>query len=640
MKKIMTITVIGAMIMAGCTNKNSPSGSRHYDREYYAHSISESDAIDSILHRTITVASLLRETEKNDRIQYEIVKVKPWDTSLPDIAYQRYHVEYEDTFTAKEDGWGPYHDTAYVAISIDIPKETKERRDAVMKWLLRQIPRDAVTDITDLYVTPKETGVKMDDIDPNDVKKVGLQVADFFFHQAYTCDMAFLGGELSYTLYLEAKPITKDLLSYVKHSSCSWWERTEEVVTYDMANKEEVDWDYLFKPHYRKEVEDLLFREIMEDNSFMMEHDSIKTLDDVRAYFEKKEYCQDMYGHTVPFHFPRPGLIKNNVIFSFRQGTIMDWERRTRIYTIRFEDVRPYLTDKAKEKLQFAYGGGYDYTMPQELSEADLKDIRQGIRTADNLKDVFLFQRNPKPLQEINPKAYRLMEKVMQRSVNYKGDKVYAHEWICEDTVRRYMLEYLQAKNPSITKMDAIGFQKVMNDIKKILEPYNDGTEVEMNDVAFVEMNFSAYLAIRTYKELISLNNDTALTRAYFHDYAYWIDLFNATNNYFEAGYLMYSYEINTYGDEMLRFRATMLREEMALLRNGSKCDWDTEAHPIDWSVKEAVLLRPWYDQRMEQSKHLSDRRFAEAFKKMTDKIAFLYLQDYRFSVIRESDAD
>ena len=271
------------------------------------------------------------------------------------------------------------------------------------------------------------------------------------------------------------------------------------------------------------------------------------------------------------------------------------------------------------------------YMMIEELPDSSVEMIRCAIATADTLTDVFLFQ-NGGWNDSINPSAFIVMERAMQRSFNYDGMFVYAHEWACHDSVTYYFSEYLKSKSVNHKEMDSLLFQRVLNDIDTILYHYGSGSQADMNTVAFIDMNMNCYKTIGTYKDIVKLCDDINFKKAYFMDYANWIDMFSATNERHQGNYSMYPMEINSYGADMMKFRYNMLQEEISLLRGRKLISWDSSKHPVDWNkFEDSDLLRPWYEGRTNYAEQFKDERLSIQFKKMTDKIAYLYLNNLQF---------
>jgi hypothetical protein len=173
-----------------------------------------------------------------------------------------------------------------------------------------------------------------------------------------------------------------------------------------------------------------------------------------------------------------------------------------------------------------------------------------------------------------------------------------------------------------------------------ILDDFRGGSQMDLNSAAHVEMNMETLKTIGTYKDMVALCNDKVLSRAYFMDYADWIDLFNGVVIRQEGGYSMFPLEANDFGSRMMQLRYRLLQEEMALKRGGESCLWDVKTNKINWSEENADLVRIWYDHRMGFVDAISDKRVADNFKAMTEKIAYLFLNKVKFNTDWEGEDD
>lgn len=271
------------------------------------------------------------------------------------------------------------------------------------------------------------------------------------------------------------------------------------------------------------------------------------------------------------------------------------------------------------------------YMMLDELPDSSVENIRHAIATADTLTEVFSFQ-NGGWEDSINPRAFKIMEKAMQRSFNYEGPFVYAYEWACHDTVSSYFCEYIREKSINVDKMDSILFQKVLNEIDTILCYYGEGSQTDMNTVSFIDMNMNCYKTIEAYKDIIDICKDTNHKKMFFMDYADWIDFFSAINERHQGDYSMYPLEINSFGSEMMKFRYDMLQEEIEMMRGSKGVTWEPSEHIIDWeNAEDADLLLSWYNRRMQYADKMKDEKFSKAFRLMTDKIAYRFLNTLQF---------
>lgn len=274
------------------------------------------------------------------------------------------------------------------------------------------------------------------------------------------------------------------------------------------------------------------------------------------------------------------------------------------------------------------------FLMPEELPAKALDEIRNAITASDTLTDEFLFQVIDDWMALKETKLGSVIEGMMQKSESYHGIYTYSYEWVSQDSVDQCFLEYLRKKDASTEKMDSVKFREVLNDIEEYVGNNPPMTQTDMNAWAHVEMVGERNYMIGMYKELLRKTKDPDLHKAYFSDFVAWREMSFAVNERHAGGYSMYPLEIASYKSEMMRLRSNLLREEAALLLSGKPCLWDSKQHPINWEKGDADLLRPWYDLRMARSKDFKDKQYAEAFRTMTEKIAYIYLQKNQFDIV------
>ena len=89
---------------------------------------------------------------------------------------------------------------------------------------------------------------------------------------------------------------------------------------------------------------------------------------------------------------------------------------------------------------------------------------------------------------------------------------------------------------------------------------------------------------------------------------------------------------IGGYYMEMMNLRVRLLEEEYELLRTGARCKWDVDKHPIDWSIEDADLLRPWHTMRLMWTVQPQDKRQKDTLWRMSNKIEYTYLTESGFN--------
>lgn len=121
---------------------------------------------------------------------------------------------------------------------------------------------------------------------------------------------------------------------------------TEEIVSFDPATNQEIDWKYLFVPKCEEEVIDLFYKAV-EKNSRFNFWGYPDDLEAIKRHFHANALKLHK-GHIV---LPQPGLSDDGVVFSYQPYEISGWAQGTFHFTIPYEELKPYLTAKAKALL-------------------------------------------------------------------------------------------------------------------------------------------------------------------------------------------------------------------------------------------------------------------------------------------------
>ena len=120
--------------------------------------------------------------------------------------------------------------------------------------------------------------------------------------------------------------------------------------------------------------------------------------------------------------------------------------------------------------------------------------------------------------------------------------------------------------------------------------------------------------------------SDIRMWKVYMKDYELWKELYYSVILRHIDECKQFDYEIGRYAKEMMELRMQLLDEEVKLLSTGSRCRWVPDNHPTDWSIKDADLLRPWVDMRLQWTFEPQDKRQEYTLRRMTSKIAYTYL--------------
>lgn len=114
---------------------------------------------------------------------------------------------------------------------------------------------------------------------------------------------------------------------------------TERFISYDYVHKREIDYDYLFREGSKADVANILFEEAEKTSKYKDWHPGLRS----------EIIVKDSKGHpTGNFKLPQPGLSKKGVVFSFQPYSISCFAAGVFHFTIPYERLTPYLTERAK----------------------------------------------------------------------------------------------------------------------------------------------------------------------------------------------------------------------------------------------------------------------------------------------------
>lgn len=119
---------------------------------------------------------------------------------------------------------------------------------------------------------------------------------------------------------------------------------TQEIISFDPENNEEIDWDYLFKNNDDK-ILSLFYKAVHKDRHYQEWED--KSLEEIKKIFETG--CDEMVeGNLI---LPTPGLTDEGVVFSFQPYYLSCFAAGCFHFTIPYKDLEPYMTENAKRLL-------------------------------------------------------------------------------------------------------------------------------------------------------------------------------------------------------------------------------------------------------------------------------------------------
>ena len=215
-------------------------------------------------------------------------------------------------------------DTVKFFITADFLNSSHEKAKEIEKWMMNLGYRDMLRDTTTVIVKDKNAWW-------NILSRRVLQ--DLCFDESnYSVPIV-----LYHSIDLHAHILTDKFVTYQKYTSYytggMHGYNKECLNSFDFIHQENVDWNYLFKEQYNEKVWDLLTEVAFEDEKYKNSHVDYD-LEDVRIQLQ---------GDGVDL-----GLGDEGVVFSYQPYEIGSFADGTFHFTISYEKLKPYLTDKAK----------------------------------------------------------------------------------------------------------------------------------------------------------------------------------------------------------------------------------------------------------------------------------------------------
>lgn len=118
---------------------------------------------------------------------------------------------------------------------------------------------------------------------------------------------------------------------------------TQELISFDPENNEDIDWNYLFAGNDEK-ILSLFYKTVQKDRHYQ-EWTNYKTVAEIKEIFERN--CDGTVdGNKI---LPTPGLSNDGVVFSFQPYLLSCFAAGCFHFTIPYKDLAPYMTEKAKK---------------------------------------------------------------------------------------------------------------------------------------------------------------------------------------------------------------------------------------------------------------------------------------------------
>lgn len=220
-------------------------------------------------------------------------------------------------------------------LTVDFPQSSHEKAKEIERWLM---------------------DIGYDSMSVNDTLAIAINkdewvdiLAGKFFQDVHLEDsLADLYPSAMYkVLDLRDRIFTDKYVTYQKYThnylGGAHGYYTERLVSYDYIHQESMDWNYLFKEQYHEKVWQLLCETVYENEKYRIYY-ADDDLEDVESRLkEAHKYKDEM----------ELGLGDKGVIFSYQPYEIGSFADGTFHFTISYEKLIPYLTDKAKWCLEY-----------------------------------------------------------------------------------------------------------------------------------------------------------------------------------------------------------------------------------------------------------------------------------------------
>lgn len=238
-------------------------------------------------------------------------------------------------------------------IAVDFPKRTIVNCDDITKWLIRKIEgsEDMHGELPPLnalyigYAKRANTGWKYDG-DIHNTKRIFKFASDIYFA---TVKDDYGLNEIDYPLSLFSilclkacvkcnRFVTFQQYTHAYYGGAHGY-YTERLISFDPIHKQEIDYKYMFKDNCMEDIIILLKEEACKSPNYQEWNPNI---DDYVCVKDENDNPTGMY------RLPHPGLSNEGVVFSFLPYEISCFAAGAFHFTIPYERLRPYLTDKGR----------------------------------------------------------------------------------------------------------------------------------------------------------------------------------------------------------------------------------------------------------------------------------------------------
>lgn len=241
-------------------------------------------------------------------------------------------------------------------IAVDFPKRTVTDCDAITKWLIEKIENSENMhgDLPPLnafyigYAKRSNTGWQYDG-DIHNTKSIFKFASDVYFAMVkgdYILNENDYPFSLFSILCLKAYVKANRFVTFLQYTHDYYGGAhgyyTERLISFDPIHREEIDYKYIFKDNCMEDIIVLLKEEACKSPNYQEWKPNIDEFVCVKDEDDKP---------TGLYRLPHPGLSNEGVVFSFQPYEISCFAAGTFHFTIPYERLKPYLTDKARKCL-------------------------------------------------------------------------------------------------------------------------------------------------------------------------------------------------------------------------------------------------------------------------------------------------
>ena len=246
-----------------------------------------------------------------------------------------------------------YLESVHYTFCVDFPKKAIKNDNIIRQWLVEKIigsfsNRVDIPVYNAIYIGYSKK--EYDDLrykgDVYDDKQIEQGVSSLYFaikKGEYGTNEEDYPSVLYSELNLQARLYNQRYVTYQmltdEYNGGAHGYYTEKLISYDHVHHQEINIDYLFKPNCMDKILGILLDEARKTPNYIEWNPNIADAAIVKGEDEKP---------TGEIDLPQPGLSENGMVFSYQPYEISCFAAGTFHFTIPYERLVPYLTERAK----------------------------------------------------------------------------------------------------------------------------------------------------------------------------------------------------------------------------------------------------------------------------------------------------